>query len=134
MPRRGIMVFSGKKSRGFPLPPQVRSTDSMETEARTPCPWAWAHTPSYSHSCTPWLPSPSPGLPGTPVKAPPSSTPGGKHEGPDLLATGLPGPAHTKLDGWHAGLLLPGHTALCYTSKEFWLKSKKTLPRKKGKL
>lgn len=85
-------------------------------------------------ACTPWLPSPSPGLPGTPVKAPPSSTSGGKHEGPHLLAAGLPGADHTKLDGWHAGLLLPGHTASCYTSKEFWLKSKKTLPRKKGKL
>lgn len=48
MPRRGIMVCCGKKSRGFPLPPQLRSTDSMETEARTPCPcpWARAHTPS----------------------------------------------------------------------------------------
>lgn len=85
------------------------------------------------HSCTPWLPSPSPGSPGTLVKAPPS-TPGRKHEGPNLLAVGLPGPVHTKLEGWHAGLLLPCYTASCYTSKEFWLKSKKTLPRKKGKL
>lgn len=46
VPRRGIMVCSGKKSRGFPLPPQVCSTDSMETETRTPCPCPWAHTPS----------------------------------------------------------------------------------------
>lgn len=48
MLRREIMVCSGKKSRGFPLPPQVCSTDSMETEARTPCPcpWAQANIPS----------------------------------------------------------------------------------------
>lgn len=43
-----------------------------------------------------------------------------------------PFPFHTKLEGLRAGLLLPCHTASCYTSKEFWLKSKKHYPEKKA--
>ena len=43
-----------------------------------------------------------------------------------------PFPFHTKLEGRRAGLLLPCHTASCYTSKEFWLKSKKHYPEKKA--
>lgn len=150
MPRRGIMVCCGKKSRGFPLPPQVCSTDSTETQARTPCPWlcpwAWAHTPSsYSRqegrathlpqlrylAALPLLWLDQHPCEGACSHLPPS-TPGRKHEDPDLLATSSPGPFHTKLEGWHAGLLLPCHTASCYTSKEFWLKSKKHYPEKKA--
>lgn len=38
MQRRGIMVCFREKSGGFPLPPQVCSTDSMETRAGHPVP------------------------------------------------------------------------------------------------
>lgn len=43
-----------------------------------------------------------------------------------------PFPVHTKLEGQRAGLLPACHTALCYTSKGFWLKSKKHYPEKKA--
>lgn len=130
-----------EEEQGLPSPSAGMQHRLMETEARTPCPcpWAWAHTPSYSPCIAALLAAlPLSRLAGHPGQGAtfhlPPSTPGRKHESPDLLAAGLPGPVHTKLEGWHAGLLLPCHTASCYTSKEFWLKSKKTLPRKKGKL
>lgn len=95
--------------RAEPCPPQLRSPAALPLPRLAGHPWEGASS-----------------------RLPPS-TPGRKHEeDPDLLAAGLPGPSHTKLEGWHAGLLLPCHTASCYTSKEFWLKSKKHYPEKKA--
>lgn len=152
MPRRGIMVCSGKKSRGFPLPPQVRSTDSMETEARTPCPcpwaWAWAHTPSsYSRQEGRAMPSPA-ALPSCPPPPPARRAPLRRC----LLSLAT---FHTRQETrrrsrsfgrWFAGTLsyqaggvacrpppaMP-HSIVLYKQR-ILAKIQKTLPRKKGKL
>lgn len=138
MPRRGIMVCCGKKSRGFPLPPQVRSTDSMETEARTPCPcpWARAHTPSsYSReegraTGFPQLrylaALPLPRLDGHPGEGAPSHTFHTRQE------TKIPGTLshHTGGMACRPPPAMP-HSIVLYKQR-ILAKIQKTLPRKKG--